>query len=201
MKEKPYHHGNLKTTLIEVGIVIVNEEGTIGFSLRKVAARCGVSHAAPYSHFKDKEELLEAMKSYVTEKFTNVLNNTIQQSSNQTELIIQLGKAYVLFFVDNPNYFSFLFSQRSLQIDLTSNFDITESYQPFEIFKNVAISAMNKMNSPKDIYLQTLIAMWSVVHGIAAIATMKGVIFDGSWEEMVEKILSESIILVDGEKA
>ena len=43
-------------------IKLVNTEGLHSFSLRKVAAACGVSHAAPYSHFQSKEELLDAMQ-------------------------------------------------------------------------------------------------------------------------------------------
>jgi len=57
-----YHHGNLRQALIEAGIKIINESGEENLSLRKVAALCNVSHAAPYAHFKDKDELLEAIK-------------------------------------------------------------------------------------------------------------------------------------------
>jgi len=95
MEKKTYHHGNLRAALIETGIGIVNEEGTAACSLRKVAAKCGVSHAAPYSHFKDKEDLFETMKQYVTERFANALNDSIQKCQVETELQTQLGKAYV----------------------------------------------------------------------------------------------------------
>lgn len=195
MSEKSYHHGNLRTSLIEAGIEIVNEEGINGCSLRKVAAKCGVSHAAPYSHFKAKEELLEAMKQYVTEKFTLQLTDAIARCENEKELTTQLGKAYVFFFVENPNYFPFVFSQSSFQIDLTSRYGEVESYEPFDIFKNTVVSVMDRMSIPKTVHLQTLLAMWSVVHGIAAIATMKSVVYDGNWMEMLEKILSENIVL------
>lgn len=48
MPKKQYHHKDLRNALIEKGIEIVNSEGLHSFSLRKVAAACGVSHAAPY---------------------------------------------------------------------------------------------------------------------------------------------------------
>ena len=57
-----YHHGNLREALIEAGIRIINESGEDALSLRKVASACDVSHAAPYAHFKDKNELIEAIK-------------------------------------------------------------------------------------------------------------------------------------------
>ena len=61
-QKQTYHHKDLRNALIEKGIEIVNIEGMQAFSLRKVATACGVSHAAPYSHFQNKEELLEAMQ-------------------------------------------------------------------------------------------------------------------------------------------
>ena len=57
-----YHHGNLRQALIDAGIKIINDSGESNLSLRKAAALCNVSHAAPYAHFKDKDELIEAIK-------------------------------------------------------------------------------------------------------------------------------------------
>ena len=56
-QRQTYHHKDLRNALIETGIQLVSTEGVNAFSLRKVAAACGVSHAAPYSHFQNKEEL------------------------------------------------------------------------------------------------------------------------------------------------
>ena len=50
-----YHHGNLRQALIDAGIKIINESGEESLSLRKVAAECNVSHAAPYAHFNSKD--------------------------------------------------------------------------------------------------------------------------------------------------
>ena len=55
MKNDSYHHQNLKNEMIEKGIELVNEHGAEQLSLRKVAQACGVSHAAPYSHFPEKK--------------------------------------------------------------------------------------------------------------------------------------------------
>ena len=68
-----YHHGDLRNALIEAGIKIINENGEDALSLRKVAAACGVSHAAPYAHFPDKESLLSAIKETVTNDFLSEL--------------------------------------------------------------------------------------------------------------------------------
>src|SRR4051794_1257895 len=54
----PYHHGDLRRALIDAALTIVTEEGAWNFTLREVARRAGVSHAAPYNHFADKTALL-----------------------------------------------------------------------------------------------------------------------------------------------
>lgn len=73
IKEDRYHHGDLRYALIEKGIEIINLEGESNFSLRKVATRCGVSNAAPYAHFKNKEELLDAMRLHVIDQLAEEL--------------------------------------------------------------------------------------------------------------------------------
>ena len=116
-----YHHGDLRNALIETGIRIVNECGEKGLSLRKLAAACGVSNAAPYAHFSGKEELIQAMQEYVTEKFTGRLQEAIDRKADEgaEQMILAMGKAYVLFFVENPTYFTFLFSGDSIHAHLS----------------------------------------------------------------------------------
>ena len=70
-----YHHGNLRQALIDAGIKIINEKGEDNLSLRKVAALCNVSHAAPYAHFKDKDELIEAIKSSVLNSYGSAVRS------------------------------------------------------------------------------------------------------------------------------
>ena len=70
MSDKKYHHGNLKIALIEAGIEMINECGEAGLSLRKVAAKCNVSQAAPYAHFKNKEDLIHAKQT--PDKYKNL---------------------------------------------------------------------------------------------------------------------------------
>ena len=81
-QRQTYHHKDLRNALIETGIHLVNTEGVNSFSLRKVAAACGVSHAAPYSHFQNKEELLEAMQLFITDRFSKQLESAVQKNNN-----------------------------------------------------------------------------------------------------------------------
>jgi len=57
-KKKQYHHPDLRQTLLDEAVKLIDDEGLRGFSLRKLAVRAGVSHAAPYRHFENKDEIL-----------------------------------------------------------------------------------------------------------------------------------------------
>ncbi len=195
MNTKPYHHGNLRAALIEAGIQMVNEEGVSGCSLRKVAAKCNVSRGAPYAHFKDKEEMLEAMQQYVMEKFVAIINDAIAGCADSNMLLIAVGKAYIHFFVDNPNYYPFLFNQSNIKIVLSDDQKTAESYKHLENEPTALFLLMDKLNIPASLHMQNFIAVWSIVHGLAGIVTMKGVEFDGDWNVMIEKILSDNLTL------
>lgn len=102
-----YHHGNLRESLIEAGVRIINESGEDALSLRKVASACGVSHAAPYAHFADKDELIDSIKKSVTEQLVGELEDAVRSASNAENAIVGMGKRYVSFFRGNPDYFKF----------------------------------------------------------------------------------------------
>ncbi|HWQ75612.1 MAG TPA: TetR/AcrR family transcriptional regulator [Syntrophomonas sp.] len=189
--DKRYHHGNLKNELLEAGIDLINKEGESSFSLRKVAALCGVSHAAPYSHFLNKEDLLKEMQAYVTAQFMEALEDTVRTGScpDDPDQLIQIGKTYVLFFLHHPQYFSFLFSQPCMEIDLSMNGDGESDFPPFQLFRNVAQRVLKKMGFPINKINDAVISMWALVHGLSSIVTMKYVHYDQNWEEKIEDFI------------
>ncbi|MCL1853661.1 MAG: TetR/AcrR family transcriptional regulator [Peptococcaceae bacterium] len=189
IERESYHHKNLKNQLIDKGIELVSTEGLKSFSLRKVAAACGVSHAAPYSHFQNKDELLNAMQCHITAEFSKALEDTITAYGDSADVLAHLGKAYVVFFIDNPHYFSFLYTQSTVQIDLSFSDDVGHNYAPFETFKGLALALMEKAAYPKEKNKDAVIALWSFIHGIASLATMKNVRYDENWEEKISDFI------------
>lgn len=182
---KSYHHRDLKNALIEKGIELVNREGVNSFSLRKVAADCGVSHAAPYSHFQSKEELLNAMQQHITDRFSELLEHTIKKYEHETDLLKHMGIAYVSFFIENPSYFSFLYLQSNMKIDLTLSIPDEENYKPYIIYKNMVLSLLEQVQYPYDKRNDVVITLWSFIHGITSLATMNNVYYDNSWEQKI----------------
>lgn len=196
MENQPYHHGNLRTALIEAGIDLIGREGIHQLSLRKVASLCGVSAAAPYAHFKNKEELLGGIKDHITGQFMEVLQDAVNSTRNQDdpELLMEMGKRYILFFIDHPAYYPFIFYQNSVRInlDLSPVEEDPEEYPPFRIFKEQAIRILKKQGLGNEKIEDAIISMWSTVHGLASIATMKDVRYSKEWRSKIEDIIASS---------
>mgnify|MGYP001820631667 CR=1 FL=1 len=106
-----YHHGDLRTALLDSALEIIGELGPHGLTIREVARRAGVSHAAPYRHFKDKNELILA----VVERGFELMNATMQAKKEAAgdDLLNQFaasGLAYVDFALNHPAYYRIMFS-------------------------------------------------------------------------------------------
>lgn len=186
---KPYHHKNLRESLIEAGIRIMNEQGFDQLSMRKLADACGVSRMAPYRHFADKEALLKEMQAYVESQFAQILQQAIDDGRQATHPMLTFGKAYVTFFVQHPSYYAFFTRQEGIWVNIASGSDITSNYLPFLIFKEQAALHLESMHVPQALHTTAMASMWATVHGLAGMATMPSVHYDGDWGELTERVL------------
>lgn len=189
MKEKSYHHGDLRRALIETGIDFIKEKGEEALSLRKIAEMCGVSNAAPYAHFKNKDEFIAAVQRYVMDLFAAALEKTIGEYKDSPSLLPILGKTYVMFFYRNPFYYDFLFSRKNISIKLSLDNTDTEENPPLAILQRTAASVFSKVKLPEKVIQDKMIAMWALVHGLAAIVTMPNIEYDDNWEKRIEEII------------
>lgn len=189
MEKNGYHHGDLRRSLIETGIELISQEGEENISLRKVAAKCGVSNAAPYAHFKNKDEFIMAIQQYVMGLFTTSLEETATKYENTSEILPMLGKTYVMFFYHNPLYYDFLFSRKNIKIMLSMDSNGETENQPLEILKNAAMKTLSRTNMTTKMIQDKTIAMWALVHGLANIVTMPNVEYDDNWESRIEEII------------
>ena len=180
-----YHHGNLRQALIDAGIKIINKDGEENLSLRKAAAACNVSHAAPYAHFKDKDELIEAIKESVTGKFMKELESSAEGAANADEALIYMGSAYITFFSKHPDYFIFLFGKQKLNAHLQMNKEHKDDYPPFLYIRRMYLKHLEEKGIEMTEEEQEigLIKIWSIIHGMASIACMKGVKTSFNWKD------------------
>ena len=98
-----YHHGDLRSALLEAAGHIVERAGPAGLSVREAARRAGVSYNAPYRHFPDREALLAALAEEGLERLDSALKDLPPA---------QMARAYVGFAMGNPQRFRLMFAAR-----------------------------------------------------------------------------------------
>ena len=106
---KSYHHGNLREALIDAALELVRERGPDAFTLREVARRAGVSHAAPYRHFSDRAALLAAAAERTYAALVTEITQAAGDESTPRAALRAAALAYVRFAVDHPTGFRLLF--------------------------------------------------------------------------------------------
>jgi AcrR family transcriptional regulator len=106
---RPYHHGNLQEVLLEAAISLISEAGPAGFTLREVARRAGVSHNAPYRHFRDKDALLAEVAAQGYEELTKAMAQAAARQIDALESLKRAGLAYVSFALRRPEHFTVMF--------------------------------------------------------------------------------------------
>ena len=171
---------------------MINSSGEESVSMRKLAERCGVSMAAPYAHFKNKEEMINAIKEYVEEAFTKYLEAAISQIENDIEKkIITLGNAYITFFIENPEYFTFLFSRGYIHANLDFKSSGEKDFKPFKILKDLCSIYFEQKKPELSDYEKELeiIRIWASVQGITSIIFMQNVKWSRNWKDEISKLL------------
>lgn len=187
-----YHHGDLRNALIEESIKMINTSGEESLSMRKLAEKCGVSMAAPYAHFKNKEEMINAIKEYVEEAFTKYLEAAVSSCENDIEKkIITLGNAYITFFIENPEYFTFLFSRGYIHANLDFKSSDQKDFKPFKILKDLCSIYFDEKKPELSDYEKELeiIRIWASVQGLTSIMFMPNVKWSRNWKDEISKLL------------
>lgn len=108
-QKRPYHHGDLRQAIIETAIAMLNEPGGWQFTLREVARRAGVSHAAPYKHFPDKAALLNEIALIGFDHLRGALETASTSAGNEAEAFATTCRAYLAFGLGNAALYRLMF--------------------------------------------------------------------------------------------
>lgn len=100
---------NLRDQLIKAGIAELNQNGYHKFSVRRIAAECNVSCAAPYKHFKDKQSFIAAIIEYINEEWDKRQRKIIElYPSPVRRQLLEISMEYIHFLVENPHFRSII---------------------------------------------------------------------------------------------
>ncbi len=167
--QKAYHHGDLKNALIQAGIKLLSEEGVNGLSLRKVAHLAGVTHSAPYAHFKDKQALIAAISTdgydKVYHRFMQVITSHPDEPLRQ---LIEIGWSYVQFGIEEPAHFKITFSA-SVEPQQEYPALVEATARTFNELRQLIIRCQHANLIDQGDPDLAAITLWSLVHGFVGL--------------------------------
>ena len=158
---RPYHHGDLPRTLLQAALEAIAEVGPAAVSLRDLARRAGVSHAAPAYHFGDKAGLLTAVAADGFRRLAAVLRDTYQATGS----FLEVGAAYVRFAVSHRPHFEVMFRPELYRPDDPELASAREAARSM-LYPPAADTAGNPGGTDD---LRAAVAAWSLVHGLATL--------------------------------
>jgi len=166
-KGSSYHHGDLRNALIMSAVEVIEERGDPEFSISEAARRAGVSAAAPYRHFRDREALLEA----VTELCFIGLGEKAEQAraewpEGSRESILALGKAYLSYVSSRPAFYSLMWSEETTD----KKRDKENAERPgFSTFLGAVEAWCDKQALTSTDPLDLALKLWAMAHGLSVL--------------------------------
>jgi len=166
-----YHHGNLRRVLLDEALAVIGEKGVGGLSLREVASRIGVSHAAPYHHFADKTALVHALAHEGMALMDAEMAAAERAAGNDPrQRLLGIGMEYVRFAVERPDYYA-AFNAPELVAGSESD---EHPEQPEEQrgdtwgrLMAAVVACQQSGDLPQGDPVVLGVFLWSLVHGIA----------------------------------
>jgi AcrR family transcriptional regulator len=167
-RTQPYHHVNLRKTLLDAAVALIGEVGPRAFTLREVARRAGVSHNAPYRHFTSKDELLAAVAEEGFERLTAVMRETMAPGRSPLERLELCGCGYVDFALRWPQHFLVMFDLPQAPSDGSPAHIAGQN--AFQVLLDCVAAAQRSGDLPSGDLMPLAWTSWSLVHGIAKLA-------------------------------
>jgi AcrR family transcriptional regulator len=164
-----YHHGNLKEALLRAALELIAQKGPAGFTFAEAARWAGVSPAAPYRHFRDRDELLANVALRGFELFEAALAHAWDNGRPDTSTAFdRLGKAYLTFARTQPAYYSAMFEAG---IPVASSPELREAGdRAFAVLRSAAerlCAEIPAQHRPPT--LMVSLHIWAMSHGIASL--------------------------------
>jgi AcrR family transcriptional regulator len=153
-----YHHGNLRSALVRAAMELLEEGGETSLSLRAVARRAGVSAAAPYRHYADREALVSAVAAVGYRELAERLA-AAHPSPSTADQLASVAVAYVQFAIDRPALFRIMFGE---PCDHDNDERLAATAAVSQYLREIATRTFPKADAEA-----MATAIWALVHGLA----------------------------------
>lgn len=167
-RSEPYHHKDLRQTLLEAAVALIGEVGPRAFTLREVARRAGVSHNAPYRHFPAKDDLLVAVATEGFDRLTALMQKSSARGKTTLGRLQLCGCGYVDFALRWPHHFLVMFDLPNTSPGSCKEKPFGKS--AFDVLMGCIMAAQQSGDLPLGDPLPLAWTAWSLVHGIAKLS-------------------------------
>jgi AcrR family transcriptional regulator len=166
---RPYHHGNLRTSLLAQAEKDLREHGLEGLSLRELARQLGVSHAAPRRHFADRQALLDALAESGFARLGAQLHSAAESAGGEYEARLRAtAAAYLHFAIDDAALLELMFAGKHREQSAGLHEAADQAFSVIlELIEEGQASALLEPGDPERVAL----LLFATIHGIAALAT------------------------------
>ena len=167
--ERGYHHGNLKEALQRAALELIAEKGPFGFTFADAARWAGVSPAAPYRHYSDRDELMADVAKRGFEEFEQALRKAWDGGEpDPVRSFEKLGRAYLEFARKQPAYYSAMFEAG---VPLAGNPELREAGErAFNVLRGAAEKLVaNAPAGKRPPAAMMALHVWALSHGIASL--------------------------------
>jgi AcrR family transcriptional regulator len=167
MIKKQYHHGDLRTTLLEVTARIITEEGVEKVTMRALSQQAGVSRAAPYRHFPDKTGLLCAVAADGFKRLQNELRMAASTGSKDSLSRFEtMATAYVDFAMRNPSYYRLMFGREELNKFPTPELR-ANARAAFSVVVEIIAACQQEGSIISEEQISLPNVVWATIHGLS----------------------------------
>lgn len=168
-RSKPYHHENLQEALLRAAISLIAEVGPAAFTLREVARRAGVSHNAPYRHFRNKDDVIAAVAGEGFRELIRGMRAAADKQGNALDRLKNAGVAYIEFALRRPEHFAVMFDAPDPERESAEA--AGSAKEAFAMLVKLVEAAQEEGHMAQGDAQQQALFAWSIVHGVAKLAT------------------------------
>ena len=168
-KERGYHHGNLREALVSAALSLIAEKGAMGFTFAEAARAAGVSAAAPYRHFRDRDDLIADVARRGFDELTRALELAWNEGRPDAFTAFEaVGRAYLTFARDEPALYSAMFEagvplDRSVELRAAAD----RAFGVLRLASERPTARMPEGKRPPALMMS--LHMWALAHGIATL--------------------------------
>jgi AcrR family transcriptional regulator len=172
-RKSAYHHGDLRRALVAAARAILEEGGLAALSLRAVARRAGVSQAAPYHHFPDKDALLAAVAADGFDALDQAMQVRMAGVSDPAERLNASGVAYVMFAVANPALFQIMFG--AAMHGLAAHAErLAAGERAYATLERAVTAVVEQADGAESDVGLACLGAWALAHGLAKLLVEGG---------------------------